>query len=393
MERLTKWIANRFIKDADNVTDGTVREHYGLLEGWVSIVLNFFLFVFKLIIGLTVNSLALIADAIHSLSDTATSIVVIVGFKISNKPPDREHPYGHGRAEYIATLIISILLVVTGIEFIQTGIKRIAEPVTIQIGIPLLAAVVFTIVIKEMMGQFSKHLGDAIDSDTLAADSWHHRTDAISSALVLVALIAGMFGLPSLDGVASLGVAGVLIYTGYDIARNAIDSLLGKPPKPELVRKIRRMAKEVEYVLDAHDIVVHNYGQGKFINLHIEVDESINPMLMHDTAEAVENCLGEALNAYALVHLDPIAPESEYVQRVRNTMNDIQEREPDLKGFHEVRVVDHENRHVAIMDVMLSPELSTTESQQYIQHLKSLLKDRLPDIEFRIQVTPLHRFK
>jgi len=393
MEKFTRWLAGKFIQDAQNTGDRSVRERYGLLEGWVSIILNTLLFGIKLAIGLIINSLSLIADAIHSLSDTATSVVVIVGFKISNKPPDPEHPYGHGRAEYISTLIISILLVVTGIEFIKSSINRITDPEVIKISIPLLIAVVFTIVLKELMGQFSRHLGLAIESDTLAADYWHHRTDAISSGLVLIALIGSQFGYTSLDGVAGLGVAAILMYTGYDIARNAIDSLLGKPPKPELIHKIRKLAKEVEYVLDAHDIVVHNYGQDQYINLHIEVEDNTDPMTMHDTAETVENLLSTQLNAYALVHLDPISPGSEDVKKVRKIMNDIQEDEEILQGFHEVRVVDSENHHIAIMDVMLKPQLSSQQINDYMQHLRKRLGEHLPDFEFRIQVTPIHRFK
>lgn len=393
MEKLTRWLARKFITDADNTQDRAVREQYGLLEGWASIFLNTFLFGFKLAIGLVVNSLSLVADAIHSLSDTATSIVVIVGFKISNKPPDPEHPYGHGRAEYISTLIISILLVVTGIEFIKSSIDRITTPEAINVTIPLLIAVFFTIVIKEMMGQFSKHLGLAIESDTLAADFWHHRTDAISSGLVIIALIAGKLGYPSLDGFAGLGVAGILMYTGYDIARNAIDSLLGKSPKPELIHKIRSLAQEVDEVIDAHDVVVHNYGQEQFINLHIEIDENTDPITMHNVAEDVENHLASTLNAYTLVHTDPIAPESEYVQQVRDAMHELTDQNEELRGFHEIRVVESDRYHTAILDVMLQQHLSETETQKFVRKLKTQLKAHLPNFEFRIQVTPIHRFK
>lgn len=393
MKKFTLWVARKLILDAENTEDSGIREKYGLLEGWVSIFINTFLFVFKLIIGLLVNSIALIADAIHSLSDTATSIVVIVGFRISNKPPDPEHPYGHGRAEYIATLIISILLVVTGVEFIRTSIERITHPEKITASIGLLLAVFSTIVIKELMGQFSRHLGDAIDSDTLQADFWHHRTDAISSALVLVALICGRLGFPSLDGVAGLGVAGILIYTGFNIASGAIDTLLGRPPKPSMVHKIRSMARDMPHVLDAHDIVVHNYGNHSFINLHIEVDEKEDLMTIHDTAEAVEEMFRNKMRAYATVHIDPISTDSEEVQQVRDAMNDIIKFDPEVESFHDLRIVHTEEYYRAFMDVMLKQALSESEIENVLDRLKSRLVKVFPDIEFHLQVTPIHKFK
>lgn len=393
MKKFTLWVARKLIVDSDQVEDSKIREKYGLLEGWVSIVGNTLLFVFKLVIGLTVNSISLIADAVHSLSDTATSIVVIAGFKISNKPPDPEHPYGHGRAEYIATLIISILLVVTGVEFIRSSFERITHPEKITATIGLLLAVFATIVIKELMGQFSKYLGLAIESDTLEADFWHHRTDAISSGLVLIALIAGNFGIPSLDGYAGLGVAGILIYTGFDIARGAVDTLLGRPPKPSLVQKIRKKARDIPKVIDAHDIVVHNYGNHSFINLHIEVDEKEDVMVMHDAAEAVEELFRREMNAYATVHIDPISIDSTEVKQVRDAMNKIVKLEERVQGFHDLRIVHTEEYHRALMDIMLKQDTPDSEIESVTEKVKRQLNEEFPDIEFHIQVTPLHKFK
>ncbi len=393
MKTFTLWVARKLIPGADQVEDSKIREKYGLLEGWVSIVVNTLLFVLKLIIGLLVNSIALIADAIHSLSDTATSIVVIAGFKISNKPPDPEHPYGHGRAEYIATLIISILLVVTGVEFIRTAFDRITNPQKITATIGLLIVVFATIVIKEAMGQFSKYLGRAIESDTLEADFWHHRTDAISSGLVLIALIAGDFGFPSLDGYAGLGVAAILIYTGFDIARGAVDTLLGRPPKPSLVHKIRKMARNIPHVIDVHDIVVHNYGNHSFINLHIEVDEKEDVMLMHDAAEAVEELFRREMNAYATVHIDPISVDSAEVQAVRNAMEDIVKIDDAVEGFHDLRIVHTEEYYRALMDIMLRHDIDESKIDEVIDEVKERLNKKFPEIEFHLQVTPLHRFK
>lgn len=386
-------LIGRFIQYSGDLSDQNVRSRYGSFQGWLSIGVNTFLFLVKVVIGVWINSVSLIADGIHSLSDTATSVVVIVGFRVSRKPPDREHPYGHGRAEYIATLIISVLLIVTGVEFIQAGIRRIMDPADMQVGFWVILVVVLTILLKEGLAQIARSLGITIDSDALEADYWHHRTDAISSALVLVALIAGNFGFPALDGIAALGVSGILIYTGYDIARRAVDSLMGKPPSRELIHEIRNTARDVEHVLDAHDVVVHSYGQEKYINLHIEVNEDESPMTMHDAAERVENSLYERFRAHALVHIDPIDPDSEAVMKVRSELEHLVEDTDELVGFHELRVIDTETENAVYVDVMFGESLSDSRIQDTRERLRHHLRERFPDLEFHLQVTPIHRYK
>ncbi|HKJ69629.1 MAG TPA: cation diffusion facilitator family transporter [bacterium] len=393
MKAFTRWLAGLFIPDAEQLQDPGVRAQYGLLEGWLSIFLNFLLFAIKLVVGILANSLALIADALHSLSDSATSVVVIIGFKISSKPPDPEHPYGHGRAEYIATLIISILLIVAGIEFIRSAIRQIIEPEVIRAGLWVLLVVFMTILAKELMGRVSKIMGELITSDTLQADAWHHRSDAISSVLVLISLVGGMLGIHSLDGFGGLGVAAILIYSGIRIARNAIDSLLGTPPTKELIERIRSLACSVDQVIDVHDITVHSYGQHRYINLHIEVSEREDPIMLHDIAEQVENRLYQDLNAYALVHLDPISVDSEEVRQLRMLMDDLCRTEEHLHSYHELRVVDSEHHHLAIMDLMLQHGLSDEETEQVLDRLRQHLHQQFPEIEFRFRLTPIHRYK
>lgn len=393
MKKFTLWLFHLFVREAEDIEDPNVRAKYGLFGGWFSIILNTVLFAIKLVIGILASSLALVADAFHSLSDTATSVVVIVGFQISKKPPDVEHPYGHGRAEYIATLIISVLLVVIGIEFIRSSVQQILEPGPVRVNVWILLAVVLTIVIKEGMGRVTSILGKIIDSDALQADSWHHRTDALSSVLVLFALVGGMFGLPALDGFGGLGVAALLIYTGYRIARNAIDTLLGKPPTPEMVEQIRSLARSVDHVVDAHDITVHSYGHHRYINLHVEVDEREDSMTLHDTAEQVEELLRHKLRAYALVHLDPISLESAEVERIRQTMGRLCREEENLLSYHELRLFQENDHHKAVMDVMLKQGLPDDAAREFLSHLKERLEPEFPGMEFQFRVTPIHRYK
>ena len=229
------------------------RSKIGVFQGWISVFVNSILFILKLVIGLMVGAVSVIADAVHTLSDVVSSTVVIWGFKQAKKPADVEHPYGHGRAEYIATLIIAILLCVAGIEFIQVAIDRIKKPERVNAEWWMVVVLAATIILKEITARYAEFLSSKIASGTLHADAWHHRTDAISSLLVVAAMIAGIHGYPAVDGWAGLGVALFLIYTGFEIARDAVDDLIGKPPTMEEVESIRQLVMNVDGVLGAHD--------------------------------------------------------------------------------------------------------------------------------------------
>ena len=248
------------------------RTKIGIFQGWVSVTVNGVLFVLKLVIGFMVGAVSIIADAVHTLSDVISSAVVVWGFKQAQKPADKEHPYGHGRAEYIATLIIAILLCVAGIEFIEAAFERISDPQLIEVKWWMVIVLAVTIVLKEITARYAKFLSSKVASGTLHADAWHHRTDAISSLLVVIAMIAGIYGYPAVDGWAGLGVSLFLIYTGFDIARDAVDDLIGKPPTSEEVETIRQIVMKINGVLGVHDITVHSYGQDKFASVHVEIN-------------------------------------------------------------------------------------------------------------------------
>ncbi|MBT6112147.1 MAG: cation transporter, partial [Candidatus Marinimicrobia bacterium] len=206
------------------------RTRIGKFQGWVSVIINGILFIIKMGLSLVVGSISLLADAIHTLSDLISSAVVIWGFNEAEKPADEDHPYGHGRAEYIATLIIAILLAVAGIEFIESSISRLMNPEPIVSEWWMIGLIGLTILLKELTARYGEFLSQKIASGTLHADAWHHRTDAISSLLVLGAMIAGRYGYYQVDGWAGLGVALFIMWTGFEIAKSAIDDLLGKPP-------------------------------------------------------------------------------------------------------------------------------------------------------------------
>jgi len=384
-------LTNRFIPNTKESAK-MYRTKIGVFQGWISVLVNSILFILKLVIGVMVGAVSVIADAVHTFSDIISSIVVIWGFKQAEKPADVEHPYGHGRAEYIATLIIAILLCVAGIEFIEASIDRIQNPKLVVAEWWMILILMVTIILKEITARYAEFLSTKIASGTLHADAWHHRTDALSSLLVVGALIAGKYGYPSSDGWAGLGVALFLIYTGFEIAKDAVDDLIGKPPTSEEVEVIRQIVMSVDGVLGAHDIIVHSYGHDKFASVHVEIDADETTAVAHDISEEVEDKLEKAIGVEPTVHLDPVHPNDPLVQEVNKVLSLLCESDERIADIHDVRIVNTENHHVILFGINIQIGLSQKGIVSCTLNLENRLKEKFKNYEINIKVSPLHRF-
>ena len=368
------------------------RNKIGIFQGWVSASVNLLLFLFKLFIGLITGAVSLIADAIHTLSDVITSLIVIWGFNQAKKPADVRHPYGHGRAEYIATLIISILLCVAGIEFIETAIDRIQNPILIKSDLWMVIVLGLTIIIKEITARYAKFLSSKIASGLLHADAWHHRTDAISSFLVMIALIAGNYGYPSIDGWVGLFVALILIYTGFDIARDSIDDLIGTPPDPSELENIREVVIGVPGSLGVHDISVHSYGNEKFVSVHAEINAKKTAAEAHDISEEIESRLRKTMGVEPTVHLDPVYPNNPMVKEIKHLLTKKYNNDDRITDFHDVRVVNTENHRVILFGINVSLGLNRKEIVLYQDELTNYLKENFNNYEINIKISQPHQF-
>ena len=384
-------ITNKFVPDQKE-SSKTYRNQIGIFQGWVSTTVNTLLFIFKLFVGIITGAVSLIADAVHTLSDVVTSLIVIWGFKQSKKPADIGQPYGHGRAEYIATLIISVLLCVAGIEFIETAIDRIKNPILIISDWWMIAILGLTVVIKEITARYAKFLSSKIASGLLHADAWHHRTDAVSSILVLIALIAGNFGYSSIDGWAGLFVALILIYTGFDIARDSVDDLIGKPPDVAELDTIRDIALSVPGALGVHDISVHSYGLDKFVSIHAEINAKKTAAEAHDISEEIESKLGKAMGVEPTVHLDPVNPDDPMVKEVKYFLDEKNIDDDRISGVHDIRIVNTENHHVILFGMNVKLGLSQKQIIACKEELNRLLKEKFNGYEINIKVSSSHQF-
>ncbi len=360
-----------FARSSGDSATGQARRAAGLLEGWVSIAVNAVVGAVKLAGGMVIGSVSLVADAVHSFSDMVTSAVVIWGFSAAARPSDRQHPFGHGRLESVAALVIAVLLLVAALEFAMASFRRLLAPQEVAASWVLLGALAVTLVAKEWLARFALRLGRAIDSTALRADAWHHRSDVFATAAVIVALVGARFGVWWLDGVAGLLVAAALGWTGVTLVKESADPLIGAAPSPELVQGIRDVALAVEGVDAVHDVIVHRYGGLLVTSLHIEVTASLDAMACHELAERVEEAVVARFGGWAVVHVDP-------VDRAHPLYGEVEEFLAERLGggdagatFHDLRIVGREAPCYVIFDLKVAPEKGPRLQGELVRDLKA----------------------
>lgn len=277
----------------------------GIIEGWISIAGNLFVTLLKALFAFFTNSIALLADAVHSASDIFSSIVVLIGFSVAGKQPDCEHPHGHGRSEYLAALFIGTLLMITAFYFFYCAYDRLTGALFARPSILSITAVLLSILIKEFLFHFSNRLGKLINSEALAGDAWHHRSDSLSSILVLVALVGGYLGMPALDSYFGFAVAAFILYAGIGIFSQSASRLLGRAGDKKMQDEIASCAEDIEGVIETHDLTIHDYGSWKVVTMHIGVEGSLSLEKAHEIARKVEETISTRYHCDILVHLDP----------------------------------------------------------------------------------------
>jgi cation diffusion facilitator family transporter len=353
---LTQWLVRTFVSRPEQVDDPQVRKAYGVLEGWVSIATNLVVSAVKLASGVMIGSIALIADGVHSFGDVLSSGVVIWGFEASAKPSDREHPFGHGRVETIATLVIGIMLFVVAWEFAQNSVIRLFSPKPVAASTGLLAVLGVTVVLKVWLTRFARTLARAIASPALEGDSWHHRSDVFATLVVIGSLIAARSGLHVVDALGGLAVSGFIAVAGYRLTRDAVSPLVGEAPPLELLREIRETARAVPAVDEVHDVIVHSYGGLLVTSLHAEVTSDLDVNRAHEVAEAVETALNDRFGGWSVVHIDPVNRAHPLYAEVDSFLHETVPAIGDGVGFHDLRIVGGESPCFVIFDLEADAE-------------------------------------
>jgi len=282
------------------------KEKLGFIEGWLSAVINVFLFVAKLWVGMITGSVAIIADAWHTLSDTLTSVVVIFGFWIAKKPADKEHPYGHGRAELISAIVISILLALVGVNFIMESIQQLQIKKAVDYNLTVVIVFLCSILMKEGLAQFAFWAGRQIDAKSLTADGWHHRSDAIASGLIIIGAIIGPY-FWWIDGVLGLIVSALILKAGWDIFRDSSSSIMGESVHPELVNELNIFAQKIlGRSCDIHHIHLHGYGNHKELTLHIRFPINLIASEVNKMVHELESAIETEYKMHVTIHVDMI---------------------------------------------------------------------------------------
>lgn len=358
--QLIKW----FIKDYDQVHRPVVRERYGRLAGLVGIASNLFLFVIKLVIGTLSNSIAITADAVNNLSDAGSSVITLVGFKLSSKPADEKHPYGHARAEYITGFIVSEVIVLLGVELIKSSVQKILHPDSIRFNISVVLVLVIAILVKFWQSLFNKSLGKRIHSTALVATGSDSMNDVLSTSAVLLATLVGKWTGLQVDGYMGVVVALFIIYSGFRLISETLNPLLGLAPDAELVEDIEKKILSYEGVIGLHDLVVHNYGPDKcYASVHVEVPAHQDLLVSHDIIDNIEKDMLNQMNIHLVIHMDPIVTDDELTNTLRQQINMIVTGIDSRLSMHDFRVVLGKTHSNLIFDILVPPGYKTCDEE------------------------------
>lgn len=381
IEKLLKY----FVKDYENTSEPGVRTRYALLAAFVGIVSNLLLFTIKIIVGILFQSVAVTADAVNNLTDAGSSIVTLVGFKISSKPADDEHPYGHARAEYIAGFVISLIILLLGVELIQTSFQKILNPYPINFSYLTIIVLVVSILVKLLQGLFNKDLGKRINSAALTATGQDSMNDVISTASVLVAVIFAKITAIQIDGYMGIAVALFIMYSGFQLIVETLNPLLGLAPDSQLVAGIEKEILSYEGILGNHDLMVHSYGPGKlFASVHVEVAAEGDLLESHDLIDNIERDIKDKFNVDIVIHMDPIVTNDDSINTLRRQVEDIIRELNSELSMHDFRVARGPTHSNLIFDVAVPTKCEFTDDE-----LRVLIENEIKKIDpdFRIVIT------
>ena len=384
----SNFLIKRFVKDYDNVSDVKVRGAYANLAGIVGIITNLMLFIIKLFVGLFSNSVSILADAFNNLSDAASSIITIVGFKMANKPADAEHPFGHGRIEYITAMIVSFMVMLVGLQFVKTSFQKIINPTPVTFELLPFILLLISIGFKFWLSKFNKSIGNKINSSTLKATATDAMGDVFTSTTVVISFLISKFTTLPIDGYIGIIVALAIVYSGFSLIKETLSPLLGEPPDPVLVSDITDMVMSYDNITGIHDLIVHNYGPGRIMaSIHAEIPSNIDIMEIHHIIDTAEREISKKLNIYLVIHMDPICVDTDEIIEARNIVQDVLSKYEEVKSFHDFRVVgDHDNKNL-IFDIEVCPTCLSNEnnSSKLLANIEKDIKKKSP--EYRCVIT------
>lgn len=378
---ISKFLVNTFVKNNENIKDPKVRNNYGNLGGIVGIIINFMLFLIKFFVGMFVGSIAISADAFNNLSDAGSSVITIIGFKMANKPADAEHPFGHGRIEYLSALIVAFLVMLVGVQFIKSSIERIFNPTVVTFELVPFILLLISIGFKVWLSTFNKYIGNKINSSALKAAAADSLGDVFTSSTVVISFLISKFTTFPIDGYIGVFVALAILYAGFGLVKETLNPLLGEAPDPELVNDICEKVLSYPLISGVHDLIVHNYGPGRIIaSLHAEIPSDVDIMEIHNTIDMAEREVSRDLNIHLVIHMDPICVITDEIKETWDYVEKVLRRYPEIKSMHDFRIVGEGDIKNLIFDIVVSPSSSknTKKQNKMLEDIKTSIKKEHP---------------
>ena len=384
---MTEFLVKHFVKDYKDVEKVSVRTAYGVLASIVGIFCNVFLFAVKFAVGLVLGSVSVTADAFNNLSDAGSSVIGFVGVKMAEKPADADHPFGHGRMEYVAALVVSFLVIEVGFTFLKDSVGRIRTPEAMSFSAVSVFILLLSIAVKLWLGLFNRKLGERIDSKVMKAVFTDAMGDVVTTGATILSLVFfGATGI-NIDGFVGAGVALVVMWAGVGIARDTLEPLIGEAIDPEEYEKIKSFVESYDGIEGTHDLIVHNYGPGRSMaSIHAEVPNNVDIERSHEIIDRIERDAGKNLGIFLVIHMDPIETRDESVLRIRQKTEEILGKLDPACSLHDFRVVPGEGQTNLIFDMVIPIEYDEKMRKELPQRLAEQVKEIDPRYQCVITV-------
>lgn len=357
-----------FIKNSDNVKDNKVRENFGKLGSFIGIICNLLLCILKISVGIISGSISILADGFNNLSDMGSSIVTMIGFKLANKPADSDHPFGHGRMEYISAFIVAVLILLVGFELLKSSFEAlVSNSSTPEYSLIAIIILAISVLVKAWLFFFNRKIGKKISSEALIATAKDSLNDAIATSVILISvLVSRLIVLPfNLDAVMGIGVAFFILYSGIMSAKETLNSILGTPPEKEVIKEIEDTILSFKEFIGIHDLIIHNYGPGRqFASVHVEVPHNSDIVRCHEQIDLCEKIVNEKLGILLVIHMDPIDTDNEVVTNAKLKMTEVIKNIDSSLSLHDFRMTPSgEKQTNLIFDVVVPSSLKLTEKE------------------------------
>ena len=379
---MTDLLVKMFVKNYEDTDNISVRTAYGVLASGVGIACNVLLSLAKMMVGMLLHSVSVMADAFNNLSDAGSSIIGLVGVKMAEKPADEDHPFGHGRIEYVAALIVAFLVIEVGFTFFKDSISKIRHPEELRFQMVSIVILGMSILVKLWLGMFNKKLGKKIDSQVMMATAADSLGDVIATAATVVSILFWKVTGINIDGFVGLGVSLVVMWAGIGIARDTLEPLIGEATIPEDYRRIKKFVEKYDGIMGSHDLIVHNYGPGRSMaSIHAEVPNNVSIEVSHEIIDRIERDAAKELGIFLVIHMDPLETEDQTVLKVRKKTEKAVEELDSRCSIHDFRMVKGEDQMNLIFDLVVPREYSEKKGDE----LMIRVIERMQEIDKRYQ--------